>query len=324
MPYGYPPQQQYPPAPPMGYPNAPQFPQAPPQQFGYPQQQPQAAPTPPPAPVVSGTIDQFYSQPSAAGGPGISWKDKPIGATYAGIIAGECKVQQDTDFDSGQPLFQKDQVTPKFVMLVPLRSVQSNMPTPEFPDGEAVFYVRGQARDELVRAMSEAGCSGAPQQGATFQVTLTQRKPNRKGNPSNIVQIKYLPPNGVAHQAPETQQEHHAAAVSEQEHHAAAVSEPQHAPAPPAPEQPQHWAQPTPDQAQFQQVPQPAQFQQVPQPVAQPQAPQQFQQPAPQAPPQVQQPVQQQGVSMPADFNAEQQALLARITGGQQGGQPTA
>lgn len=310
MPQGYYQQPAYPQQP--QYAPPPQFPQAPPQGY-YQQPVPQAPPTPPPAPVASGTIDEFYSQPSAAGGPGISWKDKPLGTTYAGIISGVCRVQQDTDFDSGRPLFQRDQVTPKWVMLIPLSSVQSNFqtPVPEFPDGEAVFYVRGQARDELVRAMGEAGCSGEPQAGAAFQVTLTQRKPNRKGNPSNIVQIKYVPPGGVAHQA---QPAAETGAAS------------------PAPEQ-------LPQQAPVQQVQPTQQFQpaQYPQVATQPQQPtvdqtiaqqgpppqwagqqQQIQQPVQPSQPQV--PVQQTAPQPPPGLDPKQAELLAKLTGG---GQPS-
>ena len=43
-------------------------------------------------------------------------------------------------------------------MKVPLR-VQ---PSAAHPEGEAALYVRGQMRDELVRAMGQVGCSGAP------------------------------------------------------------------------------------------------------------------------------------------------------------------
>jgi hypothetical protein len=68
-----------------------------------------------------------------------------------------------------------------------------NQPTQEFPDGEFSFWVRGQARDELSRAMAEAGVEGAPKAGDVIQVTLVQRKPNRTGNPTNIVQITYTP-----------------------------------------------------------------------------------------------------------------------------------
>ncbi len=272
---------------------------------GYPGPGQQAPQGPPPAPIASGTLDDFYSQPSAAGGPGISWKNKPDGTAYAGVISGKCRVQQDTDFDTGRPLFQRDQVTPKWVMLIPLSQVQTNAQGPvEYPDGEAVFYVRGQAKDELARAMAEAHCSGEPAEGATFQVTLTHRKPNRKGNPSNMVAIRYVPPNGVPHQAPQ-------AGEVQQNGQSAEVPAPAAAPA---------------SQPALQPVPQPmAQQAPAPQPVAQPvqqqwqaQQAQQMQPVQQQAPaPQVGQlqPMQQQALppQPPPGLNPEQQAMLAQL-----------
>lgn len=297
-PYGYPPQQ-YTQAPPQpyaqpGYAPAPQYPQAPPQQYAQPgyAPQPMAAPAAPP-PIASGTLDDFYSQPSAAGGPGISWKGKPEGTSYAGIVSGKCRVQQDTDFDTGRPLFQRDQVTPKWVMLIPLSQVQTNAQGPlEFPDGEAVFYVRGQARDELARAMNEAHCSGEPAEGAGFSVTLTQRKPNRKGNPSNIVAIRYLPPGGVPHQA--TAEPSGTGAPSP-----APVQQAAPAPQPQAQtEAPPAWAAPQPNPQQV--------------PLAQP-----VQQQAPAYQPPQEQQVAPAAPQPPAGLSPEQQQLLATLTGGQ-------
>jgi hypothetical protein len=317
----YEPQQQYPQAPQQFAPPAPvqqpQYPQAPGQQ-GFAQQPqfqqpgyPQAAPQPPVQPLAQGSIDDFYSQPSASGGPSISWTDaqggpKPIGTQYVGIVARDvtkADIQQQTDFNTKAPLFYKDG-RPKFAMKVPLK-VQ---PSQEFPDGEATWYVKGQARDELVRAMSEAGDDGAPKGGAAISITLVQRRATQRGlNPANVVQVQYQPPGG-----PGARQE------SVQEGNGGVRLQP------PAPVQ-----QPAPAQ-QFAQ--QPVQQQFVPQ--AEQQPVQQFAQPAPQqapAQPQFQPPVQQQAPAQqfapqaqaappqaPADFNAEQAQLLARLTGQQQ------
>lgn len=180
---------------PQGQPAAPiyppQYPQAP-QQYAPPAAYPATPPAAPQQPLATGTLDDFYNQPSTGGGPSISWKDKPIGTTYAGVVArdvGNGDVLQQVNFQTKQPEFYRDG-RPKFVMKVPLRVQPSN----EFPEGEAAFYVRGQARDELARAMSEAGVSGAPRNGDVIQVTLVQRKPSGAGmNPSNVVQIVYTP-----------------------------------------------------------------------------------------------------------------------------------
>lgn len=305
---GYP--QQYPQQPmQQGYPAQPQQPYAPPmQQPGYPQQAApyqqqggypgQAAPPAAP-PAQSGSIDDYYNQAVAAGGPGISWKDKPIGTTYAGRIASAPTVQQDSDYTTKLPKFQRDGVTPQWVMLIPLEGVQSNYATPngqpEHPTGEVVFYARGKDKEELNRAMAEAGCSGAPQAGATFQVTLVERKPQRQGNPKNVVRIAYTPPNGQAH-GPAAQ--------------AAPAQEAVAAPPAPAPQVQQAPApQPVVPQAAPQQfVPQ------VPQAPAQQEAPQ-WAQPAPvqeqQAPaPQAQQPLAPQP---PAGMSPEAANILQSL-----------
>ena len=152
QPYGQPPMQQpqYPQyQQPMQQPAYPQYPQ---QVGGWPQM-PQGQQVPQ-VPLAEGTLDDFFDQPSAGGGPAVSWKDKANGYTVAGIVAraiGKGDVQQQTDPQTKQPKFFRDG-RPQFVMKVPLR-VQ---PSQEFPEGEAQLYVRGQLRDELVRAMTEA------------------------------------------------------------------------------------------------------------------------------------------------------------------------
>lgn len=275
----YPPQQQVP-QPPIqpqypAYPQAPQYPQ---QQF--PPQGYQAPPQQPAAPLATGSLDDYYGQPSAGGGPSISWKDKPIGHWYAGVVARDvtdADIQQQTDPQTKQPKFYRDG-RPQFVMKVPLKVE----PSVDFPEGEATLFVRGQMRDELVRAMSEAGATGAPKAGATIVVQLAGKR-NTGAIPANQFAIQYQPPAGAGVASP--------------------------APA-------QQPVQQAPIEQQAPQVPQQQFVQQAPQQPVQPQ----FQPPVQQVP----QPVQQQAPAQPAppqapaDFNADQQALLARLTGQQQ------
>lgn len=312
------PQQQYPPA----YPQAPAQPMPPqmPQYPGFPQQgyaQPQVpqipAQQPPAVPLAQGTLDDYFNQPSTGGGPSLSWTDKAgnpraVGTTFIGVVArdvGQPDVQQETDFRTQQPKFYRDG-RPKFVMKVPLKQVGvvvNGQPQghPDYADGEAAWYVKGQARDELVRAMSEAGCSGAPKGGATIVVTLVQRKPTGQGmNPANVVQVRYLPAQG------EQVQQQAAAPV------AGAPS--------PAPEVPASQPQ-APAQAPVQQYQQPAAPVQTATSIAQPlpELPQQAYAPGAQPIPQVApvQVPQAPAPQPPADLSPEQQALLAQITGQQ-------
>lgn len=284
------PQQQYPPQ----YPQAP-APQAyppqvqgpyPPQPYAQPVQQPPAQPL-----AQAQSLDDYFNQPSTGGGPAISWSvngmPKPEGTTYAGIVARDVTVsdiQQQTDPKTGAPKFYRDG-RPQFVMKVPLK-VQ---PSQEFPEGEAVLFVRGQMRDELSRAMGEAGIPAgvAPKAGDAIQVTLVQRKPSRGGGmPMNVFAIRYTAAAG-------------------------GTGAPSPAPVPQAQPAPQQVQQPV--QQQYQQEPSaasfpPVQYQQqaapqyAAQPAAAPQVPQG--QPAPQPAP-------------PSDLTPEQQQLLAQMTGQQ-------
>lgn len=158
----------------------------------FPQQQPQVV-------LATGNLDDFFGQPSVSGGPSWTFKDKPIGTSYSGIVARavtNADIQQQTTPGAGQPATYRDG-RPKWVMRVPM-NVHTSM---DFPDGEATWFVTGQTRDELVRAMSEAGApAGPPEPGAAVQVTLVARKPSRTPgfNPSNQVSVRYSRPPGVA------------------------------------------------------------------------------------------------------------------------------
>lgn len=306
----YPPQYpQQPGAPaPAAYP--PQYPAPAPQ--GYPQQGYAPQPQQPPAqPLATGTLDDYYSQPSSGGGPSISWSingiPKPDGTWYVGVVARDVTnsdIQQQTDPKSGAPKFYRDG-RPQFVMKVPLR-VQAS---PEHPDGEATLFVRGQMRDELTRAMQESGVSGAPKAGDGIQVTLTSRKPSRGGGaPMNVFAITYTPAGGRSDAVapPQAQQ----------------PRVPQQAPAPGAPSlapgQPaQQYQQPQPVAQVRAEVQQPQQY--APQPVQQyAQAPVQQ---IPEQPQQqfVQQPQVPQGAPQPpSDLAPDAQALLAQLTANQQ------
>jgi hypothetical protein len=192
---------QYPPTPPM-----PQYPQQP----GYapqyaqpvppmPQYAPQAyAPqyAQPVPPMPTGTLDKFYEQPSGGGGPSWKFNGKPVGTSYAGIVARtitNSDVRAQTD-NAGRPVTYKDG-RPKFVLVVPMQ-VQ---PAPEFPDGLAGWWVKGQARDELARAMAEAGApAGPPEAGAAIRVTLVGQRPVPNMNPQFIYRIEYIRPQNAA------------------------------------------------------------------------------------------------------------------------------
>lgn len=317
MPY---PQQYAPPAQPQ-YPGYP--PQQAPQQFaqqpGYPAQGfPQAPQQQPAQPLAQGTIDDFYNQPSSGGGASLKFEQP--GTRYVGVVAravGNGDIQQQTNTQN-VPQFFKDG-RPKLVMRVPLSNLQSNVQLPS-QDGLGQWYVKGQARDELARAMAEAGCQGAPEAGAVIDITFTGTRPSGPGmNPAKVFQVVYAPPagstagsnTGGGQQAP--QQAPAAQPEQGQQPQAAPLGQVPGTPSPVPGAFPQ--AQQGPQQAPLGQP-----GQQLGAPQGQPGAligqgaePQQQFAQQPQAPQGQPQP--------PAGLTPEQQALMARITGGGQQGQ---
>lgn len=133
----------------------------------------QAAPTSPPA---TGDVEGFFDQPSTGEGPVWSFGQVPEGTTYVGVVARAIRdsdIQQQTDFQTKQPLFYQDG-RPRWVMKVPLQ-----VPVDEaHPEGLARWYVQPNLRDELIAAMTRAGAPmGPPEEGATLKVTLVARRP---------------------------------------------------------------------------------------------------------------------------------------------------
>lgn len=184
---------------PQGYypPQFPQPPAAPPLYTSYPAQpaypQPYAQPPAAPAqPLASGTLDEFYSQPSAGGGKSLAFKT--IGTRYIGIVTRPIRdsdIQQQTDTQGRPQTFRDGRA--KYVMRVPLQ-VQ---PSPEYPDGLAQWWVKGQARDDLVRAMAEVGApAGPPEAGSVVDITYVADRPAGVGmNPAKQVRVVYKRPD---------------------------------------------------------------------------------------------------------------------------------
>ena len=309
-------------APPAQQPPMPQYPVQqtyPPQQtyapapvYAQPQYAP-PAPQQPAQPTAPGTLDAFYAQPSTGGGKAWSFHNKPNGTTYSGVVARpvtNADIQQQTDKNTGAPKFYRDG-RPMFVMIVPLLVP----PSQDHPDGQAAWWVRGQARDELARAMAEAGApEGPPEAGATVHVTKAGERPGRNGNnPSYQYRVQYIRPQGAAPVpvAPVVEQVPVVSTATGQP-----VMHQQAVPAPNFMAQ----GQTPPASPMYQQLPtQPVQAQpggyhpgtdipappmQAPAPVAQQPAPQPVAQAAPTP------------GTLPPGLSPEQQALFASLTGG--------
>lgn len=192
------PQPQYPGYPPQQYP-----PQAPPVQ--YPPQQYGQVPTAPVQPLAQGSLSDYYGQPSGNSGPALKFTDtnnQPlIGCSYVVQVARavtNSDVTQQTN-RAGTPQTYKDG-RPKFVMVVPVLVLE---PNGLYPEGRAGWWVKGATRDELSRAMSEAGApEGPPEAGAIIRVTLTGTRPSGPGmNPAHVFSVQYTRPQGAPQEA---------------------------------------------------------------------------------------------------------------------------
>lgn len=308
-PQGYAPSQQYAP---QGYPQqyAPQQPQyAPPQQFqGYPQQygQPQGpAQTP-----AEASLDAFFSQPSVGWGPSVTPTSKtPDGTAYLMVVAQHITashIEHATKFNSTELDFYRNG-KPKFTMKVPVfvapgTQVQTAQGLTQIDDGRAQLFVQGGSKDLLASAMASVGApEGPPELGAIILVTKTGGRLNRSGTTSAIVTFQYWRPG------PEAQQFAAQSGIAYPD-----LSAPKPADAvPSAPQAPAPPAQPPAPDLSAQVPAAPVNYM----PPAQPQAP--VAPPvAPQAPAQTA-PVQPQPPAPAGNggLTAEQQALLAQLTG---------
>jgi len=244
----YPPQNPYQPAYPPGYsnPNPPGYQPPPPYQPAY---QP-----PPQQQLARGTIDDFFGQP-AASGKSLSFDGKPPGTRYTGVVVRtltNADVQQQTDKVTRAPKFNPDG-SPKLMMVIPLQM----QPSPEYPDGTAAWYVKGNERAELERAMEAAGCpqGSAPEAGAIIDIVYTHERPIPGLSAQKMKTVTYTRP-AATENGPAKRQQQPAAAQAQ--------------PAPVAqPAAVQHQPAMVPQSAPVAQVPANPQQQPAPQPPAQ-------------------------------------------------------
>ena len=208
-------------------------------------------------------------------------------------------VQQQTQVGTNQPAFYRDG-RPKFVMKVPLRVAVSQA----HADGQAQWFVAGAARDELLRAQLEAGApEGPPEAGAVIYVQCTGTRPAGPGmNPAKTYAVRYWRPGDPqgAQFAAQCGIDTSGVTTTPADNGQAPQMPPA---APPAPVQ-------TAPQMPQQHVPQPP----APSAPVPPQVPAQAAPPAP-APTAVPQAPQPPAPGGNGGLTAEQQALLAQLTG---------
>lgn len=174
-----------------------------PQQYGPPQQQ---APAGPPPPRVG--LGDFFNAPAGSSGPSLGKFFTNVGQSVTVQVARaltDADVQVQTIPHTNQIATFRDN-SPKTVMIVPVLL----QPNSTFTDGRAGWYVQGQSRDELSRAMLAAGCTqdmlpAGPEAGAVITITLAAKRPIPGFSDQNIWQITYRRPDGANGQAPNGQ-----------------------------------------------------------------------------------------------------------------------
>jgi hypothetical protein len=150
----------------------------------------------PSQPLAQGTLDDFYNQRTASGA-GLNTVFKATGTQVTVQVARDLNnadVQQMTDFQTKQPKFYKDG-RPMYQLVIPVL-IQGH---PDFPTGEATWYVKGKVKDELLRAMGAANAgTTVPQGGAILTIVYTRDVPQRNGlNPAKEFSVTYIPPQGA-------------------------------------------------------------------------------------------------------------------------------
>jgi hypothetical protein len=214
----YQPQQGYPAQQPSyasqpGYPAQPQY-QQPVQQGGFPpgtfQQPPPAQPVQPGPAVAPPSLREFMNQP-AGGGNSLSFMQ--VGTRYSGTVI---RTVTGADVDFAYDMQDRTKISKfndgreKLILKVPILLDQPNA---QYPDGTAIWVLKSNDRNELMRAMEAAGAQSdpelgffRPQAGDWLSVTYTHDQPSRNGmNPRKVKAVEYRVGNGVPPQMPQAQ-----------------------------------------------------------------------------------------------------------------------
>lgn len=142
--------------------------------------------------MTTPTADDFLM------GSGVkSAKFETIGAAATGTIAQPPDVQQQRDFDSGEPKFWSDS-KPMLQLRVVLNTTQRDPGDPE-DDGQRAVYVKGQMQKAVQQAVRSSGAKGL-EVGGTLTVTFISEEPNSRGrgNPKKVYSAAYRAPDVLA------------------------------------------------------------------------------------------------------------------------------
>jgi hypothetical protein len=158
----------------------------------------QQPPRPPQPELPRGSLKDYVEQPAAGFGPSLAFPQ--VGTQYWCTVArnvGDADIKPQTDMITGEVrTFPDGRV--KWMMCVPVLLREYS---PQYPEGTATWYVKGNDRTELTRAMEAAGvgidpATGTtypPRAGDTFHVHFTHESASsgRGRNPGKVKRVTY-------------------------------------------------------------------------------------------------------------------------------------
>lgn len=139
------------------------------------------------------TADEFLM---GGGIPSVSFKGKPYGTTYKGVVDRAPEVQQQTDFDSGKPLFWDDG-RPKWQAKIVIQTDERD-PKISDDDGLRAIYAKAEVQKAIAAAVRAAGAKRV-EPGGVLSLTFTgEGEAKGKLNPPKLYAATYEPPNPLA------------------------------------------------------------------------------------------------------------------------------
>jgi len=141
---------------------------------------------------VTQTVEDFF----AGGVTAAKFEDRAFGTVIGGEIVDEPRMQQQRDYESGEPMTYPDGNPAMQLVVV----VQAYAPSGD-DDGRRAFYVKGQMRQAVGEALRKHN-EKAPRRGGQLWIKYTEDKPTtlkngRPGNPQKIYAAKYEPPSAA-------------------------------------------------------------------------------------------------------------------------------
>jgi hypothetical protein len=123
------------------------------------------------------------------------FEDRAYNTVIGGEIVEEPRMQQQRDYESGEPLAYPDgNPMMQMVVIVQAQSAAGD------DDGRRAFYIKGQLKQAVGEALRKAGVK-VPQAGGVLQVKYVRDEPTtlrngKRGNDKKIYAARYTPPAG--------------------------------------------------------------------------------------------------------------------------------